>query len=136
MTEPRRGRDDLSLWDAASHSQPHSSLVWFFLGMAYENAGDLAKATNAYGKTVELNPYRLDAAFNLGVIHAQTLDFQTAQQIFFYVYEKKPYDINNMMMLAQVCYLQADYANSRRFYLEALAIGPGKYLCAELFESG
>jgi tetratricopeptide (TPR) repeat protein len=59
-------------------AQPSSDWAWISLGNAYGNAGQPAKAIEAYQQALRINPEQAPAWSNLGVIYRQTGQFAKA----------------------------------------------------------
>ncbi len=60
----------------------HFFYIWQDLGFIYEQAfHDLPRARDAYTRALRLNPYSLDTALTLGVLHAQAGDTDSATNV-------------------------------------------------------
>ena len=51
-------------------AQPGSDMAWYSLGNAYDNAGQSAKAIEAYQQALRIHPEFADAWYNLGIAYA------------------------------------------------------------------
>jgi len=65
-------RSQISLWQATAQASPKKARVWNNLGYAYQIAGEVEAARQAYGRALELDPDHPKALFNAASLPAPT----------------------------------------------------------------
>jgi len=60
-------KDDVTLWTDNVKKAPANARAYEYLGLAYQNAGDIDRAIEEYKKSLILNPFQPDVHNNIGV---------------------------------------------------------------------
>lgn len=73
-----RTAEAMVLFEALAHEQPQEPTHWANLGTARRSAGQYEGALEAYGRAVQLGAVSAQLLYNIGLLHIDRLDFESA----------------------------------------------------------
>ncbi len=85
-----------------------SKIAYTNLGIALSKIGDLAGSQEAYIKAIELNPFSVEARYNLALAYREQKEFVKAKSILEKILEIDPNDEPTMFLLAQITWESGD----------------------------
>ncbi|MCQ2592760.1 MAG: tetratricopeptide repeat protein [Treponema sp.] len=101
-----------------------NAFLWYNLGVAYRDLGELGKAKNALLKAYELNPYDADTIESLGTIYISLKQIDEAADL---AYESLGFDEENPRFwnLWGVSYFQKEeYEKASELFEQAVFLNP------------
>jgi putative PEP-CTERM system TPR-repeat lipoprotein len=93
-------------------------------GVAYAASGDVAKAREAFGKAIELNPGSPNASANLAILELRENDPKAAEMALQQVLEHHPDDLRALVLLAQLSERAGERDKTRNWLERAVAAHP------------
>src|SRR3546814_7325737 len=92
--------DALTLIRQWQQDHPEDEVGLVMEGVAYAAKGDDAKAREAFGKALELNPGSPNASANLATLEVRNNDLKAAEQVLEQVLDHYPDDLRALLLLA------------------------------------
>jgi len=101
-----------------------SKEMYFHLGNAYYETGDLPGAVVAFAKATELDPKYFKAMVNLALMYDEQEKYPQAIEIFERAAEIEPNNPDVWSHMGNTLYAQAQYAKAMELYRKALQLNP------------
>lgn len=115
-------------------SNPRDPEVLLYLGLCYEDKGELTEAENCYLKTIEFQSYNTLAYLKLGNVYHQKRRLKEAAEIFQRVISLDPSITEIQERLAECFEKLGDLAQAYKHYAKYAAIRPQDSLLQEKLE--
>lgn len=120
-------RSDLSLFQEAVKTAPHSEIVRNNLGMAFYKEGRLAEAEREYREALRLSPKSVPPLANLALVQERRGDLAAARATFEKVLRLSPTHSVSAVHLARMDRAKGDLKGAARHLDAMFAAGGGNY---------
>ena len=101
-----------------------NALAWNYLGLAYQNAGDLAEAERAYRRALALKNDLDEVRFNLGCLWLAENKLEAAKEEFVACTMRQPNAVEGFLKLGAVQLRTRELAAADKTFNDALRISP------------
>src|ERR1035437_1996289 len=101
-----------------------NALAWNYLGVAYQNAGDLAEAERAYRRGLALKNDLDEVRFNLGCLWLAENKLEAAKEEFVACTMRRPNAVEGFLKLGAVHLRTRELAAADKTFNDALRISP------------
>jgi Flp pilus assembly protein TadD len=98
--------------------------AWNYLGLAYQNAGDVTNAALAYGQALKLNRDLVEAHFNLGCLWLQQNRFENAKPELAAFVLRRPAETDGWLKLASAQMRSRELIAAEKSFNEVLRLSP------------
>ncbi len=129
LLQTKRPEEAAKHLQTAAHLAPDNADVWYNLGIAQGQCGELYDARDSYRRAVELQPDFLDAVNNLAGVLQQLGRAQDAAVQFRHAAELAPGQVEIVANLALALEMSDDLDGARDAAGKALAIAPDHAAC-------
>lgn len=113
-----------ALCEGALKRSPEHAAIINLMGRAFNNAGKLLKAREAFERALELEPEFAEAESNLGHVMRRLGDLESARQHFAKALEIEPGNFSAQLNLATVYLEQESWAEAEKYFRVALERAP------------
>jgi len=112
----RAWASSITLWADAAAKSPRDATVWYGLGLARDNAGDVDAAIRAYERALEVRPDHVDALYNLALAHVARGELAEARRALQRLLAASPAAPDATQLLGHVLYCQGDFPGALAVY--------------------
>jgi tetratricopeptide (TPR) repeat protein len=117
-------RDSISLYQVSLEATPQSTTLWFDLGAAFEQKGDLSQAAAYYQHTLDLNPHYERAITGLGNIDLQRGATEQAKSAYERALTLNPDDVTALVNYGAALQQLGDFVDAKQQEEKAISINP------------